>query len=290
METVRFGYTPRVKLTSERNRRLRAWVVLAAATLAALAWIGVYGSAAAGQTAVICPELSGVLPCCGPPVAGPAAAQLCCPVPSTACCVTTGTSCCVAAGTSCCTAATCTQALTIAATPDPAPAGRSATITGALTGGTVAAQTVVLWQKLAGQATFTDVLRVQTDSSGGFRFTRVVQTNAEWFAKSGSIESPTFDESVRAAAALRASRVRRAAGTKLALAGSITPSHAGERVALEQLRGRRWMTIARPRLSAHSRFTVLERLADVVERFRVVLAADARNALTVSAVIVVRVS
>ena len=94
-------------------------------------------------------------------------------------------------------------------------------------------------------------------------------------------------EPVRAAIVLRASRV----GANLTLLGSIAPSHAHERVSLEQLRGRRWATIARPKLGAHSSFAVRRSLlGHSVERFRVVVAADAHNSRSVSLVLVIPVS
>ena len=85
----------------------------------------------------------------------------------------------------------------------------------------------------------------------------------------------------------RASRV----GANLTLLGSIAPSHAHERVSLEQLRGRRWATIARPKLGAHASFAVRRSLlGHSVERFRVVVAADAHNSRSVSPVLVIPVS
>jgi len=264
-------------------------VVLSAAMLAVLGLSAIAGSAAAGRMLVACPQVSGLVPCCGPPVAQLSATQPCCPVPVAGCCTATASDCC-ATPTDCCTATTCAQALTIGATPDPAVAGDAATISGTLTGGTIAAQPVALWQELAGQTAFSQVAETKTDSSGGFRFVRTVQTNAHWYAMTGTVTSPDVDEPVSAAVALHTSRFRHRAGAKLTLSGSITPSHAGERVALQQLRGRRWVTIARPRLGANSRFAIAERLAPTVERFRIVLAADARNARTVSAVVAVSVS
>lgn len=174
-------------------------------------------------------------------------------------------------------------------TPDPAIEGQMATISGTLTGGTVAGQTVGLWQRLPGQTAFSSVAQTQTTSSGTFQFTRAARTNATWYAKMGSATSAMVNELVRAKIALRGSAARHASGATLKLSGSVAPSHAGERVALQQRRGRRWLTVARLKLGIHSSFAVARKLSGhSVGRFRIVLASDARNARSVSAVVVVR--
>jgi len=236
-------------------------------------------SAAPARAAIVCPEGAVSPGCCGP-VAQPLAASQCCPVATAGCCAPI-------AATDCCTTSACTQQLSIGVTPDPAIDGQSATIRGTLTGGTVAAQPVILWQRLAGQSGFSDVAQTQTDAAGAFQFVQPVQIDARWYAKSGNVVSSTVHEPVRAAIVLRASRV----GANLTLLGSIAPSHAHERVSLEQLRGRRWATIARPKLGAHSSFAVRRSLlGHSVERFRVVVAADAHNSRSVSLVLVIPVS
>jgi hypothetical protein len=254
-------------------RTVLATGALTFAVLALLASSATTKTTATHAPTVICPLI--VVPCCGPPVLGVRAAVLpCCPVPT--------------AGTAvCCTPTPCTAGLSLAAAPDPASEGHSVTLTGTLSSGTVTAQTVDLWQRVAGQAAFTDVANTQTSASGGFTFMRAVTTNAEWYAEAGSVTSPTLVELVRAAVALHASTVRPAVGARLALSGTIAPSHAGDRVALQQFKGRRWVTIARPVVSPASRFvgtqTVHGRPGDRA-RFRVILAADARNAQSVSPV------
>jgi hypothetical protein len=274
-----------------RRGFLTSLVLGAATLLVGAAMLALVASSAAALSttgrppSAICPGVSGSSGCCGPPVEQPLAASVCCPAQTTGCC-TTG--CCtpITAPSDCCVASACEAALSIGATPDPAIDGQAATITGTLTGGTVAAQPVVLWERLTGQTAFSEVAQTTTDSSGDFRFVRLVRTNAEWYAKAGLVASSTVLEPVLAAVTLHPSSVRPAAGAKVTLSGSIAPSHAGERVALERLRGRRWVTIARPKLGKRSRFSVTQRLgAHAVERLRVVLEADARNARSVSAVI-----
>ena len=215
-------------------------------------------SAAPARAAIVCPEGAVSPGCCGP-VAQPLAASQCCPVATAGCCAPI-------AATDCCTTSACTQQLSIGVTPDPAIDGQSATIRGTLTGGTVAAQPVILWQRLAGQSGFSDVAQTQTDAAGAFQFVQPVQIDARWYAKSGNVVSSTVHEPVRAAIVLRASRV----GANLTLL---------------------WATIARPKLGAHSSFAVRRSLlGHSVERFRVVVAADAHNSRSVSPVLVIPVS
>jgi hypothetical protein len=258
-------------------RTVLATGALTFAVLALLASSATTKTTATRAPAVVCPL---IVPCCGPPVLGLRAAVLpCCPVPT--------------AGTAvCCTPAPCTTGLSLAAAPDPASEGHSVTLTGTLSSGTVAAQTVDLWERVAGQAAFMDVANTQTSASGGFTFARAVRTNAEWYAEAGGVTSPTVVELVRAAVALHVSTVRPAAGALLALSGTVAPSHAGDRVALQQFKGRRWVTIARPVVSRASRFVVTQTVharAGDRRRFRAVLAADARNAQSVSPVVKITV-
>jgi hypothetical protein len=162
------------------------------------------------------------------------------------------------------------------------------TITGTLTGGTIAAQAVTLWERLPGQGAFANVAQAKTNASGGFQFVRAVRVDAQWYAKAGSLTSATVDEPVLAAVVLHSSRLHPAPGAKVKLSGTVAPSHAGERVALQRLGNGHWVTIARPTLGARSRFSVAEKMRGrAVARFRVVLAADARNARSVSGVVAI---
>lgn len=252
--------------------------VLGFAVLTVLGVLAPATAAAAGTTAlqprIACPAAS---PCCGPVTGARPAAVPCCPVP------TVGPCCDPTTGSGCCPTSPCPSALTISVSPDPAGEGQRATISGTLTGGTVAAQTVTLWERLAGQSAFSDVASTQTSAAGAFSFARVVNMNAQWYAKAGSVLSSTVSQSVLAAIALHPSRLRPKVGAKVTLSGTIAPSHAGERVALQRLRRGRWVTVARPRLNRRSRFAVAQRLRGrSVARYRVILAADARNARSVS--------
>jgi hypothetical protein len=240
------------------------------------------GSTVQSRPTVICP-LIGTPGCCGP-IAAVGTDDPCCPESGT-------TECCVPIAATCCATSTCPSALTIAVTPNPASEGRQTTITGTLTGSTsVAAQTVGLWEQAAGQAASTQVASTQTSASGAFSFVRTVTTNTTWYVKVGTVQSATMAEAVLAAVDLHPSRVRIAPGAGLTLSGTIAPSHAGERVALQQLRSGHWVTIARPKLGINSSFTVTRNAGGhSVKRFRIVLAADARNARSISRIVAITV-
>jgi hypothetical protein len=148
---------------------------------------------------------------------------------------------------------------------------------------------VDLYEEPAGQSSFTDVANTQTSSSGAFAFVRTVTTDVKWYVTMGNVQSSSVTESVLAAVALHTSTVRPAAGAKVTLSGTVAPSHPGERIELQQLRNGRWVTIARPKLSARSGFKVARKMrAHSVGRFRIVFAGDSRNARAVSTVVTIR--
>ncbi len=242
-------------------------LVFGVALLAALSPSAAAASAAHSQPSIVCPQVANPPMCCPVPVAGVRAEVI-----------------------PCCATVPCpTPGLTIGASANPVSEGSHVTISGTLSGGTAASQDVDLYEKLAGQAAFSDVASTQTDAAGAYSFVRAVQTNAEWYAKAGTVQSAgTIAELVLAAVALHPSSVRPKAGAQILLSGTIAPSHAGERVELQRLRHGQWMTIARPKLNAESRFVIAEKMRKHASaRFRVVLAADARNALSVSSVVAI---
>jgi hypothetical protein len=266
-------------------------LVLGIAVLGALTPSAAAASAVHSQPSIECPQAAQPPMCCGPVAGGPLAAsplgamranvEPCCPVPTIA-------GCCPAAGTTCCAAVACPLGLSITASPNPVSEGSNATISGTLSAGTVASQTVDLYERLAGQAAFTDVANTQTGASGAYSFVRAVQTNAAWYAIAGTVQSATIDESVLAAVALHPSSTRPKAGAKVMLSGTIAPSHAGERVELQRLTRGQWLTIARPKLNAKSGFAIAEKMrGHTSARYRVVLAGDARNATSTSRVIAI---
>lgn len=261
-------------------------LVVGVAVLAALTPSAAAAGAAHSRPSIVCPGVANPPTCCPPPVIATSVrpdAVTCCPVPTIAGC------CGPASGTTCCATTTCPQGLTIVVNPSPVREGSKTTIGGTLSGTTVSGQNIDLYEKPAGQSTFSDVAQTQTSSSGTYQFVRALQTNAQWYATAASIQSPTVSETVLAAVRLHPSSVHPKAGAKVMFSGTVAPSHAGERVALQRLESGRWKTVARPKLSATSGFAIAEKMRGRTRaRFRVVLAADARNALSVSGTVAVK--
>ena len=242
--------------------------------IAGVLGVVVAASATAGAAThlIVCPLVGGVETCCGPPVVINAQPDLipCCPVPTAMCCDPLPTG-------GCCGSPVC-PAMSLAATPDPAQAGQTVTVQGTV--GT-SASSVALWERQAGQAAFTQVATAKPSATGQFSFQRTVQTDVEWYATAGSFTSATIDEPVQATIGV-------GEPSPAVLSAKVVPSHAGERVAVQRWRGRRWVTIAQPVLDAGSHFSLaLSVRGRRRERLRVVLAADARNALSVSRVLVI---
>jgi hypothetical protein len=251
-------------------------LVLGVAFLAVLSPSAAAASTTHSTPSYVCPGTVS-LPCCGPITPTPVS---CCPVP------TIGGCCNPANATACCATTPCPAGLTIVVNPSMVSEGSNTTISGTLTGATVASQTVDLFEEPAGQSTFTDVAQSPTSATGAYQFVRAVQTNAQWYTKAAALQSPTLTESVLAAISLHPSSARPKAGSKVMLSGTIAPSHAGEQVALQRLRSGRWVTIAQARLGPQSGFAIREKVrAHERARFRVVLAADIRNARSVSAAV-----
>ncbi len=233
---------------------MRRPLILLVPILAILA-LGVWS----GSASATCP-LSGGPACCDPPTPS-----------QTACCQPT-----------CCGVCTVGH-LTIASSPDPSKTAEEVKVTGKLTGGS-AGETVTLWQKLAGQSSYSQVAQTTTDSAGNYTIERAagtVKVNTSWYASTSTAISPTLVQNVSA-------RIKIAkwdtAGTQVKLHGHVSPTHGGERIALQQRANKHWRTIAKARISQRSNFTLRHRFAHqgtVV--LRVLFAGDARNTRSTSA-------
>lgn len=226
-------------------------IALAGAGTAAIA--SASGRHPASRT-IVCPLGDTVVPCCGPPVDGAAPSAVpCCPA----------------------TVNSCQPTLSIAASPDPMTAGAKVTISGTLTHSAGAGTTVQLWQKLAGAHSFSKDGTATTDVSGNWSMSLAagkVMTNRSWYAVADGLQSSTISEPVSARIVLHARATK--------LYGLVSPVHARERVALQRLSGRRWVTVERVRLTRRSSFSF--RRKGVRGSVRVLLASDKENALSVS--------
>ncbi len=167
--------------------------------------------------------------------------------------------------------------LSIRAKPDPVTSGARVVISGRLRGSGRGVR-VVLWQRPAGHRHFARVGAGRTRAHGRYRFVRRVRTNRQWRVSARGRRSRAVAERVRDRVSFGASATSALAGDVVTLSARVSPSHAGRRVLLEQLRFTRWRTIARPRLDRRSSFSVPHRLVLAGNPvFRVVVPRDRRN-------------
>jgi hypothetical protein len=195
----------------------------------------------------------------------------------------------------CCPPSTCSpQSLTIGALPDPSNAGQKVVISGSLLANPRAVVQVVLWRKLARQSGFQQFAQTTTDSSAGYTFTMprgTVMADQQWYVTSGSLQSPTITQRVRALVGLVPAAASSRSGQPIGLHGRVTPSHAGELVLIEQRLGGAWQVIARPRLGRGSSYTISHRFGQSgTMKLRAVFRGDARNVWSTSRTVALTVT
>jgi phospholipase C len=184
--------------------------------------------------------------------------------------------------------------VTINAAPNPSTAGGPVIIYGRLFGAAHAGIPVVLWQRLAWQRHFHRVLRTFTDIRGVYAIVRrpgSVEINRRWYVTAHAFRSRTVNERVHALVTLLASSNSVVPGDSVTFGGHVRPSHARQRVLLEQRGGNGWQVIARPRLDRFSDFSAQHRFSQSgTVSLRVVLPGDLRNIKSYSPVIAIDVN
>ena len=174
--------------------------------------------------------------------------------------------------------------LTINATPNPIVSGQGVLIYGQLQRNPVAGQPIVLYHRVGSQRQFTVIGHTTTDSFGFYKFTReegIVTTNRSWFVRGpNSSHSRTVHERVAALVSIAADKTAADTRQPITFSGSVSPSHAFQRVLLQAQTGSSddWHTLKSGRLDARSHYSISYRWAVPSDRdVRVVLPADARN-------------
>ena len=170
--------------------------------------------------------------------------------------------------------------LTIGSTPDPSTAGQPVTISGRLFDPHAQGAFVTLWQRLGWQHRFHRVLGTSTDGNGQYTFARrrgAVEINRQWYVMARGLRSRTIRQRVQAVVTLAVSEATTPSGRRLVLSGSVGPSHAAERIQLQQNSGQGWGTFARPRLDRRSRFSAALSAQGGSIQLRAFLRGDARN-------------
>ncbi len=209
---------------------------------------------------IVCP-LSAAKPrnCCAPPIALAGAGRFCCP------------------GT-----ARCATRLTIDGDPNPSTAGQSVVISGRLLGASATSSTrVVLWHQLPGQRQFHRVASTTVNPLGLYEIVRpggTVDTNRRWYVTANDLRSPTITQRVQALVTLSEAATTVNSGDVVRVSGHVTPSHAGQRVLLQQLIAGAWTTVASLRLDSTSSYATQRKLrGDGPIELRTVLPADRQN-------------
>jgi phospholipase C len=180
----------------------------------------------------------------------------------------------------------CTPTLTIAAAPNPSAAPARVVISGQLTGPRHAGARVTIWQRLPWQQGFHVFARTRSDPQGRYAViprTGSVATNRQWYAVARGLRSATHKQRVRASVTLALSPLTADAGAPVTLNGQVAPSHAGERVMIEQLGASGWQVLARPILDTTSHFQLtLTFTRGGPHALRAVLAGDQKNVASYS--------
>ena len=190
-------------------------------------------------------------------------------------------------------AALAVPAVTLKSAPNPSRAGAAVVIWGRVSGPGAPGATVSLWQQLSGQTGFRRVLKTTADSAGAYVLVRGadrVQTTRRWYARAAGARSLTKTQRVTALVTLAVSSTSPDSGDLVTLAGTVSPSHAGQRVLIQQRVGGVWRTLVRALLNAGSSYLASHRFTTGgIHRLRATLPPDGRNARSSSRTVSINV-
>lgn len=144
-------------------------------------------------------------------------------------------------------------AVSLAASANPVIFGQPMTLSGGLTGGTIAGVQVALEENLYPFTGFAEVATAITDVNGRFTFVRTPVANAAYrvtAADRPAARSPTILALVRSRVSMRVSTSRPRQGRPVRFSGSVSPAHTGHTVYIQRLTSRGWRTAVRARLVA----------------------------------------
>jgi hypothetical protein len=140
--------------------------------------------------------------------------------------------------------------LTLAATPNPVPFGKPAVLAGALTGtGNTSRQVVLQSNPFPYTQGFANTTNVQlTNATGAFSFTLLtVPVNTQYrvlIPTKPDVVSPivSVGAALRVSTSVSDTRVRR--GQRVRFSGLVRPGSGGERIAIQKLKSKGWVTVA----------------------------------------------
>ena len=155
------------------------------------------------------------------------------------------------------------RVLTIYASPNPVAAAGQVQVFGRLVavrrGVRRCGITIVLWQRFPNQHRYTAVGHARTTANGRYSFVipaGTVTTNRNWYATARGLRSRVLAEHARPVVSLASTATFAVAGDVETFSGQLQPGQAGQRIALQRQAGRRWMTVAQPRVGRTATFSV----------------------------------
>jgi phospholipase C len=189
-------------------------------------------------------------------------------------------------------------ALSIYASPNPLTAGRVLRVFGQLVGVRRGVPrcgiTIVLWRRFPGQRRFSPVARTRTIAGGRYSFALPagsVTTNRDWYVTARGLVSRVVAESVRPTLTLQSTATFAIAGDVETLSGQLQPAWRGEAVMLQRRVGRRWVTVARPRVQARSIYSLTHTFTKGrTEQWRAMVPGSIRNLPSSSSVVQIKVA
>jgi phospholipase C len=190
------------------------------------------------------------------------------------------------------------EGLSIYAAPNPVSARQRVRVFGALLsprrGVRRCGVSITLWRRFPNQKKFSPVARTVTVSGGRYSFAMAagsVASNRQWLVTARGLRSRVVSELVRPAVTLTSTATFAVAGDTEMLSGQLQPGLAGQRVALQRRAGRRWINVARPRLTRDLTFSIAHRFTvGRTERWRATLPATIHNLGAQSTVLKIRIA
>jgi phospholipase C len=171
--------------------------------------------------------------------------------------------------------------VTIRSSVNPVQAGKRLVLTGSLGGRSLGGAEVTLWQRVGRARRFSIAQRTTASGAGAYRFTfapGTVTTSRQWYATAGAVRSRAIAQRVRAVVRLATSSTAIDAGDLVTLSGSVTPSHKGGQVLIQQRFTGPWRQIATAKVGRDSRYSVTYPMTTGgVSEIRAVLPATPRN-------------
>jgi phospholipase C len=185
------------------------------------------------------------------------------------------------------------RSLALTASPNPAIAGKSITLSGTLRGAKRGV-TVALWSRQSTQRQFRLSMRTKTGAHGGFKFVmrpNSIFTNRYWYATAPRLRSATVFGKVEFNMTVGASDTIPPPGETITFTGHVGPSYAGRRLYLQQNTGTGWQTLARPWLDRNSYYKTTRTLTSQgYVQVRAFLAKTKKNATSYSSGLTISVA